>query len=136
MAKFLPQGSITTWAQLPERFLTRYFPPTEVTKLRSDISSYKQIESESLYDTWEKYKELLRKCPQLGIIEWMQIQIFHNGLNVATKQTLDEAARGSLCSKQPDAELILIEEMQQIGTNGVPKGTNHVGWPEFMKLML
>ena len=68
--------------------------------------------------------------------QWMQIQIFHNGLNVTTKQILYEAARGSLCSKQPDAVQILIEEMQQTGTNGFLKGTNHVGRPEFMKLML
>ena len=45
----------------------------------------------------------------------MPIQIFYNGLNVATKQMLDVAAEGSLYSKQLDATQILIEEM---ATNG------------------
>ena len=39
----------------------------------------------------------------------------YNGLNVATKQMLDVLAGGSLCSKEPDATQILIEEM---ATNG------------------
>ena len=29
-----------------------------------------------------RYKKLLTKCPQYKIIEWMQIQILYNGLNV------------------------------------------------------
>ena len=45
----------------------------------------------------------------------MQVQIYYNGLNVATKQMLDVVASGSLCSKQPEAEQVLIEEM---ATNG------------------
>lgn len=81
----LPQGSITTWKQLAEKFLAHYFLLAKITKLRSDISSFRQMESESLYDTWDRYKELLRKCRQHRIVEWMQILIFGNGLNSTTK---------------------------------------------------
>lgn len=35
-----------------------------------------QLEFETLYDTRERYKELLWICPQHKIVEWMQIQIF------------------------------------------------------------
>ena len=35
----------------------------------------------------------------------------YNGLNVATKQMLDVATGGSLCSKQPNMAQILIKEM-------------------------
>ena len=41
----------------------------------------------------------------------MQIQIFYNELNVATKLMLDAAAGGSLCSMQPNAAQIIIQEM-------------------------
>ena len=47
----LPRGSITTWDQMAEKFLLKYFPPAKTAKLRNDISSYAQIESESFYDT-------------------------------------------------------------------------------------
>lgn len=48
-------------------------------------------------------------------MEWMQIQIFYSGLNVATKQMFNATAGGSLCGNQHDAMHNLIEEM---ATNG------------------
>ena len=58
----LPRVSITTWDQMAEKFVLKYFPPAKTAKLRNDISSYAQIESESLYNTWERFKEFLRRC--------------------------------------------------------------------------
>src|SRR5262249_32379838 len=46
----LPNGSITTWDGLAEKFLTKYFPASKTAKLRNDISTYTQMESESLYE--------------------------------------------------------------------------------------
>ena len=107
----LPRGSITTWDQMAEKFLLKYFPPAKTAKLRNDISSYAQIESESLYDTWERFKELLRRCPHHGLPTWLQVQTFYNGLNHGTRQMIDAAAGGTLNSKTPEAAQDLIEEM-------------------------
>ncbi|KAK5819698.1 hypothetical protein PVK06_024721 [Gossypium arboreum] len=46
----LPRGLITTWDQMTEKFLLKYFPPTKTTKLRNDISSFIQMDLETLYD--------------------------------------------------------------------------------------
>ncbi|KAJ0969800.1 hypothetical protein J5N97_022677 [Dioscorea zingiberensis] len=107
----LPNRSITTWPQLAEKFLVKYFPPAKITKLRSDISSFIQFEMETLYDTWERYKYMPRKCPQHVIEDWMQVQTFYNELNIGTKQILDAAAGGSLCSKNPQVAKELVDEM-------------------------
>jgi len=48
-------------------------------------------------------------------MEWMQIQIFYNGLSNATKQMLDAPTAGSLCNKQPSATVTLIQEMTNNG---------------------
>ncbi|WP_369334065.1 hypothetical protein [Vibrio vulnificus] len=42
----LPRGSITTWDQIAERFLQKYFPPAKTAKLRNDISSFVQKDFE------------------------------------------------------------------------------------------
>lgn len=63
----LPPDSIATWNDLAEKFLMKYFPPTKNAKLRNDITSFQQLEGESLYETWERHKELLRRCPHHGI---------------------------------------------------------------------
>ena len=62
----LPSSSITTWEALAYKFLANYFPPAKTAKLRNDITSFIQYNSESLYKAWDRYKELLRKCPHHG----------------------------------------------------------------------
>ena len=43
----LPSDSITTWNELADKFLMKYFPPTKNTKLRNEITSFHQLEVES-----------------------------------------------------------------------------------------
>ncbi|GJV11464.1 hypothetical protein Tco_1353005 [Tanacetum coccineum] len=41
------------------KFLSKYFPPSMVTKLRNDISNFRQLLDESLFEAWERYKLLI-----------------------------------------------------------------------------
>ena len=54
----LPLGIITTWEELAQKFLAKYFPPAKTAKLRNDITTFIQFEGESLYEAWERYKDL------------------------------------------------------------------------------
>ena len=89
----------------------KYFSPSKTAKLRNDISSFVQMESETLYETWERYKDLLRRCPHHGLPCWLQIQTFYNGLNGVTRQTIDAAVGGTINNKTPEAAQELIDEM-------------------------
>ena len=55
----LPHGIITTWEELAQNFLAKYFPPAKTAKLRNDITTFIQFKGESLYEAWERYNELL-----------------------------------------------------------------------------
>ncbi|KAH9769288.1 hypothetical protein KPL71_011944 [Citrus sinensis] len=44
----LPTDSITTWNELADKFLMKYFLPTTNAKLRNEITSFHQLEDESL----------------------------------------------------------------------------------------
>ena len=46
----LPPNSITTWNDLVDKLLMKYFPPTKNATLRNEITSFHQLEGESLYD--------------------------------------------------------------------------------------
>ena len=59
----LPVGSITTWDVLTQKFLAKYFSPSKTAKMRNDITSIMQMDMETLYEAWEHFKELLRRCP-------------------------------------------------------------------------
>ena len=45
----LPPSSISTWQELAERFLVKYFPPRKNAKLRNEITTFQQLDDESLY---------------------------------------------------------------------------------------
>ncbi|KAH9781044.1 hypothetical protein KPL71_008308 [Citrus sinensis] len=95
----LPSDSITTWNELADKFLMKYFPPTKNAKLRNEIMSFHQLEDESLYEAWERFKELLRRCPHHGIPCCIQLETFYNGLNPSTRLMVDASANGALLSK-------------------------------------
>ena len=79
--------------------------------LRSQISDFQQKDSESLFDAWERYKDMLRLCPHHGLEEWLIIHTFYNGLLYNTRLTIDDAAGGALMDKSYVAAYALIESM-------------------------
>ncbi|KAK0575450.1 hypothetical protein LWI29_000746 [Acer saccharum] len=104
-------NSITTYDQLAQAFLNRYFPPGKAARLRNEILSFQQFENESIYEAWERFKELQRRCPHNGLAKWQTLQAFYQGLTVSIRNLVDAAAGGSLMSKSMDAANELLEEM-------------------------
>ncbi|GJS27120.1 putative ribonuclease H-like domain-containing protein [Tanacetum coccineum] len=56
-------GTINTWNLLKKAFIQRYCPPSMTAKQLEDIHNFKQEGDESLYQAWERYNDLLYKCP-------------------------------------------------------------------------
>ncbi|KAJ8617556.1 hypothetical protein MRB53_013742 [Persea americana] len=66
---------------------------------------------ESLYEAWERYKDLLRKCPHHGLPVWMQVQTFYNGLLPNTQAMVDAASGGAINNKTLEEAYDLIKVM-------------------------
>ncbi|XP_073120712.1 uncharacterized protein [Henckelia pumila] len=107
----LPAGSITTWDDLAKSFLTKYFPPSKSMKLRADITTFSQGEQEMFYEAWERYKDLLRRCPHHQLPEGLVVQTFYYGLSHSNRTMLDAVAGGNLLRKSSEDGFELIEEM-------------------------
>ena len=43
-----PSDSITSWNDLVQKFLKKFFPPTKITQLVQKINTFGQLEGESL----------------------------------------------------------------------------------------
>jgi len=91
-------NSFTAWDGLSKAFLCKYFPLRKNAKLWNDITS-SQIEDESLYEAWERFKELQWECPHHGIPDWLLVQAFYSGLQQLMKISIDAAAEGALMTK-------------------------------------
>ena len=77
----LPYGSVTTWEELVEAYLNKFFPPTLTSERSGEIISFKNKKDESLFNAWERYKQLLRRCPMHGIEQMTQMDIFYHAMN-------------------------------------------------------
>ncbi|XP_062114800.1 uncharacterized protein LOC133826398 [Humulus lupulus] len=115
----LQANSIVTWEDLAQKFLANYFPPTKSARIRGEINNFCQFEGESLYDAWERFKELLRKCPHHGIVKWMLVHTFYNELRGNPRTIIDAAAGGAFMSKNANEAYELLEEMAM----------NNYNWP-------
>nr|GEY64687.1 reverse transcriptase domain-containing protein [Tanacetum cinerariifolium] len=73
-------------------FLGKYFPLSMVTKLRNEITNFRQRPDESLFETWESYKLLVDRCPNHNMLPITQIYTFYNGLTLRHRDTINAAA--------------------------------------------
>nr|GEW63035.1 hypothetical protein [Tanacetum cinerariifolium] len=104
-----PSGSVTTSKVLKTKFLNKYCPPAYTIKKMEEINNFQQESDESLFCAWERFKELLIKCPQHYLTDMQEVILFYNGLDVPTQQILD--SKGSIPSKT--AAEIAIQEMAE-----------------------
>jgi hypothetical protein len=59
----LKPRSIGNWGEMGHEFYKKYFPPHKVQQVKRKISNFIQGENESLFQAWERYKDLFNFCP-------------------------------------------------------------------------
>ena len=75
---------LSSWNDVEEKFLHRFFPLSRYIKAKSDISTFRQGPDEPFCEAWEHFKVMLRRCPNHGFEDIAQLNIFHNGLRLDT----------------------------------------------------
>nr|GEV16696.1 reverse transcriptase domain-containing protein [Tanacetum cinerariifolium] len=107
----LPRNSINTFEQMAKMFLGKYFPPSMVTKLRNEITNFRQRPGESLFEAWERYKLSIDRCPNRNMLLVTQIDTFYNDLTLRHRDTINAAAGGTFMKRRPEEWHDLIKNM-------------------------
>ncbi|XP_050238246.1 uncharacterized protein LOC126687733 [Mercurialis annua] len=94
--------------------------------MTKEIIDFLQLQGESLYQAWERFKELQRNCPHHHLGREHLISIFYNGTNERTRATIDAASGGSLMKKTYDEANNLLEEL---ATNSCSWSTERLRQP-------
>ncbi|GJV24268.1 reverse transcriptase domain-containing protein [Tanacetum coccineum] len=84
---------------LVSKFINFFFPPSKTTNLRNEITNFRQIAQESFSEAWERFKELLRKCPHHGFSLMHQLDTFYNSLSYNDQDSLNSAVGGNFLYK-------------------------------------
>ncbi|GJY67632.1 reverse transcriptase domain-containing protein [Tanacetum coccineum] len=107
----LLKNSIHSFDDMMRKFLSKYFPPSMVTKLRNEITKFKQKPHELLFEACERYKLSIDRCPNHNMLLVTQINTFYNGLTLSHRDTINAAAGGTFMQKTPKECYELIENM-------------------------
>nr|GFB58515.1 reverse transcriptase domain-containing protein [Tanacetum cinerariifolium] len=96
---------------MAKMFLGKYFPPSMVTKLRNEITNFRQHPDESLFKAWKRYKLSIDRCPNHNMLPVTQIDTFYNGLTLRHRDTINAAAGGTFMKRRLEECCDLIENM-------------------------
>ena len=74
--------SIGTWDEMTSSFFHKYLPNHKTNGLKRQISTFSQKDNETLYQVWERFKELLTLCPHHGYEKWRLVSYFYECLTI------------------------------------------------------
>ncbi|GKC75859.1 reverse transcriptase domain-containing protein [Tanacetum coccineum] len=118
-----PPYSITNWNDLVSKFLNRFYPHSKTREFRKEITNFLQVFGETFTEAWERFKDLLRKCPYHGFSPFHQIDFFYNWLSQSDQDSLNTAAGGNLISKNTQEALSIIENKSKRPLGVLPSDT-------------
>ncbi|GJR44809.1 reverse transcriptase domain-containing protein [Tanacetum coccineum] len=104
----LYEGTITSWNEMKEDFISRYFFPAMFKRLLNEIHSFHQLNHETLVDAWLQMKEMIRTCYGHTLTKGMITQIFYHGLDDPTQGILNVG--GIFLYKTPNEAFKILED--------------------------
>ncbi|GKC53947.1 reverse transcriptase domain-containing protein, partial [Tanacetum coccineum] len=104
----LNEGTITSWNELREAFISQYFSPAKFKCLLNEIHSFHELDNETLVDAWLRMKRMLRTCYEHGLTKGTIIQIFYHGLDGPTQGILDTG--GIFLYNTPNKAFKILED--------------------------
>nr|GEV81425.1 retrovirus-related Pol polyprotein from transposon TNT 1-94 [Tanacetum cinerariifolium] len=111
-----PPRSIHTWKDLVSKFVNYFIPPSKTMNLKNDITNFQQKFDEMFSEAWDRFKDLLLKCPHHGFLELHQIDTFYNSLTQPDHVSLNAAVGGNLLNRTPQDALTIIDNKSKIRT--------------------
>ena len=111
--KSLDSVEIGSWDQLQQEFLRKYFPIDRMNQYRRVITSFSELDGEQFHETWERMKDLLRKCPHHQVPRWQLVQSFYDGLSDRNRQMIDSSCGGTFMLKSEDEAWRLFDTLTE-----------------------
>ncbi|KAG7556870.1 Retrotransposon gag domain [Arabidopsis suecica] len=115
--KTLPAGSITSWDDCKKAFLTKFFSNSRTARLRNEISSFTQKQSESICEAWERFKGYTTQCPHHGFKKASLLSTLYRGALPKFRMVLDTASNGNFLNKDVEEGWELVENLAQSDGN-------------------
>ena len=126
----LPEGSIDSWNALENKFRARFFSDDKSVEARDEFLSFKQYPDEHLYAAWERYRMLMKQCPNHGVDKWVILQIFCNRINPQSKAMLDSMTNGGYRHVPVNDMFRLLDQLAANNSHGTDRRSQPLTTPK------
>lgn len=79
--------------------------------MKEETSTHKQLPAEAMHNTWWRFNQKLKKCPNHDLIERHLKNAIYRSLNYFTKPIVDEVCGGSFMRKPFAESMQLLDEV-------------------------
>ncbi|GKA62548.1 reverse transcriptase domain-containing protein, partial [Tanacetum coccineum] len=111
-----PPNSIMTWDDLVSKFLNPFYHHSKTRQIRKEIMNFQQVFGETFTEAWERFKDLLGKCPHHGFSLLHQIDFFYNRLSHSDQDSLNTVVGGNMMMRNIQEALTTIENKARVRT--------------------
>ena len=116
----LPAGTLTTWAEVEQKFFSKFFPSWKTKEIKWRIAKFQEEEGEAFHESWERFKLLLSQCPHHDFTLQSQVQSFYDGLTGLTQAIVDNACGGAMRECTAD---FVFNKYEMLGQNSQQRST-------------
>ncbi|CAH9064555.1 unnamed protein product [Cuscuta epithymum] len=106
-----PSGYFNTWEKLHRDFMKEFYPPSKASKMKKLIQQFRQQPSESLYESWKRFKDLQVQYPHHNMSMGDLIVSFYEGLHDNSKIVVDASANGAFMELDPQTGKEMLEKI-------------------------
>ncbi|GKA48828.1 retrovirus-related pol polyprotein from transposon TNT 1-94, partial [Tanacetum coccineum] len=134
-----PSGSIITWEILKKKFLSKYYPPARTAKNMKELNNFQQEPDETLYQAWERFKELLLRqildskgtIPSMKAVDAKKAiqemadhsQKWHNRMSTRTRSTDPSDGLTVIQAQLNNLGREIKKVLQERGSGSLPSST-------------
>ncbi|XP_070025861.1 uncharacterized protein [Nicotiana sylvestris] len=79
--------------------------------LRDEILAFKQEHTKHLHDIWERYRKMVKECPNNDMTEAMIQQTFYRGINITNQCIVNRLVGGNFMKLSYDEACDILNEM-------------------------
>jgi hypothetical protein len=106
-----PAETVQYWDALMRAFMKEYYSPGKTQSLRNKIATFAQYPTETISEAFECFNEYTRVVPHHKFPKEDLVQMFYQGLTMASRMIIDASARGSIIELTPTQALTLFKKV-------------------------
>ena len=105
----LDTNSIMIWAEFVAVFLKKFFPMHKMTRIRSEINQFRQLDKKPFWRYLDRFKDLLAQRPHHAIKKWSLYQIIYEGVDYQSKTLLESMSHEDFLRMTEDDAWKILE---------------------------